>query len=242
MAVTALCPGPTRTGFVDALGAEVGHTAIYRTLAEPGPVIEAGLKGFEKGRAVVVPGLRNKLIALNGRFMPRELLARISARLLGPAGKASRSPIEVRNELLIPASPEHVWNLLTNVADWPSWYRACRWVSVESTGAGGRATSFRWKAHPVELRSTVVAFERPNRFAINADTRGLHADRTFTVRPTLDSRSTVVISHETQTGPLAWLGRAYLAPRLRAANQAMFEDLARAAGSGAANHATPAAA
>jgi short-subunit dehydrogenase len=28
--VTALCPGPTRTGFVDALGADVGHTAISR--------------------------------------------------------------------------------------------------------------------------------------------------------------------------------------------------------------------
>ena len=27
--VTALCPGPTRTGFVDALGADVAHTAIY---------------------------------------------------------------------------------------------------------------------------------------------------------------------------------------------------------------------
>src|SRR4029453_2409932 len=38
VAVTALCPGPTRTGFVDALGADVGHTAIYRRLAEPEPV------------------------------------------------------------------------------------------------------------------------------------------------------------------------------------------------------------
>jgi hypothetical protein len=30
-------------------------------------------------------------------------------------------------------------------------------------------------------------------------------------------------------GWLAWLGRAILAPRLRAANQTMFDDLARAA-------------
>ena len=35
VAVTALCPGSTRTGFVDALGADVGHTAIYSRLAEP---------------------------------------------------------------------------------------------------------------------------------------------------------------------------------------------------------------
>src|SRR5262245_2703554 len=53
VAVTALCPGPTRTGFVDALGAEVGHTVVYRKLAAPEPVIEAALRGLEKGRAVV---------------------------------------------------------------------------------------------------------------------------------------------------------------------------------------------
>src|SRR5262245_38185341 len=82
--VTALCPGPTRTGFVDALGADVGHTAIYSRLADPEPVIEAGLRGLDKGRAVVIPGLRNKLLAASGRFTPREWLTLISARLLRP--------------------------------------------------------------------------------------------------------------------------------------------------------------
>jgi hypothetical protein len=38
-----------------------------------------------------------------------------------------------------------------------------------------------------------------------------------------------VISHETQVGVVARLGRWFLARRLRAANQAMFRDLARAA-------------
>ena len=89
VAVTALCPGPTRTGFVDALGAEVGHTVIYRRLADPEPVIEAGLRALDRGRAVVIPGARNKLIAASGRFMPREWLARVSARLLRPIGAPS---------------------------------------------------------------------------------------------------------------------------------------------------------
>jgi short-subunit dehydrogenase len=35
--VTALCPGPTRTGFVDALGSDVSHTAVYGHLAAPEP-------------------------------------------------------------------------------------------------------------------------------------------------------------------------------------------------------------
>ena len=241
VAVTALCPGPTRTGFVEALGADVGHTAIYSRLADPEPVIEAGLRALDKGRAVVIPGLRNRLLAESSRFMPREWFTRITARLLGPVNTASRPPIEVRNEIVIPASAERVWELLTDVEGWPSWYRACRWVRVESTDSAGRPASFRWKAHPVALRSNVVAAERPHSFAIDADAAGLHAERTFTLRPTPDGLSTVVVSHEIQVGPVARLGRMYLAPRLRAANQVMFDDLARAAVHGAATQATHAA-
>jgi uncharacterized protein len=245
VAVTALCPGPTRTGFVDALGANVGHTAIYRRLADPEPVIEAGLRALDKGRAVVIPGVRNKVIAASGRFMPREWLALVSARLLRPVSPVSRPPIEVRNETVIRASAERVWDLLTDVKNWPSWYRACRWVRVESfdsaasTAGAARGVSFRWKAHPIALRSTVVSADRPHSFAFVADGLGLHAERAFTVRPTPDGLSTVVISHETQIGWLPRLGRLFLAPRLRAANQAMFDDLARATGHCAATSATP---
>jgi short-subunit dehydrogenase/uncharacterized protein YndB with AHSA1/START domain len=244
VAVTALCPGPTRTGFVEALGADVGHTAIYSRLGEPEPVIDAGLRALDNGRAVVIPGLRNRLMAEGGRFMPREWLTRFSARLLRPARIAARPPIVVRNEIVIRASAERVWDLLADVEGWPKWYRACRWVKVEPTGSAAtpgdaaRPVTFRWKAHPVVLRSTVVAADRPHTFAIVADAPGLHAERAFTFRSTPDGLGTVVVSDETQVGPVPWLGRMYLAPRLRAANQAMFEDLGNAAGHGAE---TPAA-
>lgn len=241
VAVTALCPGPTRTGFVDALGADVGHTAIYRWLAEPKPVIEAGLRALDKGRAVVITGVRNKLIAESGRFMPREWLTRVSARLLRPAGTASRPPIEVRNEIVVHAAAERVWDLLTDVERWPSWYRACRWVRRAESTNGARSVAFRWKAHPVALSSAVVAADRPRSFAIVADATGLHAQRTFTLHNAPDGASTVVVSHETQVGLLPRLGRIFLAPRLYAANQAMLADLARAAGHGAATKSIPAA-
>ena len=149
-----------------------------------------------------------------------------------------RPPIEVRNEIVIRASAERVWDLLTDVERWPSWYRACRWVRVESRGSASQPVRFRWKAHPLELRSTVVTSVRPHTFAIDADTPGIHAERTFTMCPTPDGLSTVVVSQETQVGLLAWLGRLYLAPRLRAANQTMFDDLARAAAHVAATPAT----
>jgi short-subunit dehydrogenase/uncharacterized protein YndB with AHSA1/START domain len=228
VSVTALCPGPTRTGFVGALGAEVGHTAIYRRLAEPEPVIDAGMRAFDKGRAVIVPGIRNKLLAAVGRFMPREWLARVAARLLQPAGVALRPAIEVRNETVIHAAAARVWDLLADVEHWPSWHRASRWVRVESPG------SFRWSAHPVVLRLKVIAADRPHSFAFVADGPAVHAERTFTIRPTADGLSTVVVDYETQVGLLPRLGRAILGPRLRAVNQAMVDDLARAAGHDAA--------
>jgi short-subunit dehydrogenase len=245
VAVTALCPGPTRTGFVDALGADVGHTAIYRRLADPEPVIEAGLRALDRGRAVVIPGVRNRLLAESGRFMPREWLTRVTGQWLRPLSKA-RAPIEVRNEILIPASSERVWDLLTDVEGWPSWYRACQWVRLESNENAAstenkQLVSFRWKAHPVELRSVVVASERPHSFAITADVPGLHAERKFTLSAAPNGSGTVVVSDEIQVGLVPWLGRSYLQPRLRAANDAMFNDL-RAASVGATTKVTSAAA
>jgi Polyketide cyclase / dehydrase and lipid transport len=119
-----------------------------------------------------------------------------------------------------------VWDLLADVEGWPSWYRACRWVRVESAGR------FRWKAHPIALRSTVVASDRPDSFTFIADARGLHAEHAFTLRPAPDGPGTMVLSHETQTGPLPWLGRAVLGPLLHATTQAWLADLARAVTAG----------
>jgi short-subunit dehydrogenase len=83
--VTALCPGATRTGFVDALGEDVSHTAVYRRLAAPEPVVAAGLKALDKGRAVVVPGWRNRFTSTFARLGPSSISARVAGRMLQPA-------------------------------------------------------------------------------------------------------------------------------------------------------------
>jgi short-subunit dehydrogenase len=95
--VTALCPGPTHTGFVDALGSDVSHTAIYRHLAAPEPVVVAGLRALDRGRPVVVPGLRNRVMANAGRFAPGWVTALLARRLLRPVGAAvaNSEPVNV---------------------------------------------------------------------------------------------------------------------------------------------------
>jgi short-subunit dehydrogenase len=89
--VTALCPGPTRTGFVDALDADVSQTAIYRRLAAPEPVVDAGLRALDRGRPVVVPGARNSLMATASRLSPGWVGALISGRMLRPAGERAHA-------------------------------------------------------------------------------------------------------------------------------------------------------
>jgi short-subunit dehydrogenase len=80
--VTALCPGPTRTGFVDSLAADV---AIYKNLGAPEPVVAAGLRALDRGRPVVVPGLRNRLLANISGMTPGWMATFFSGRMLRPA-------------------------------------------------------------------------------------------------------------------------------------------------------------
>jgi short-subunit dehydrogenase len=89
--VTALCPGPTRTGFVDALDADVSQTAIYKRLAAPEPVVDAGLRALDRGRPVVVPGTRNSLMATVSRLSPGWVGALVSGRMLRPAGERAHA-------------------------------------------------------------------------------------------------------------------------------------------------------
>ncbi len=80
--VTALCPGPTRTEFGEVAGFGGGGTGKLDrvTMDSPG-VVAAGLAGLDRNRAVVVPGLLNKIGAASTRFVPRPLVRRIAGAI-----------------------------------------------------------------------------------------------------------------------------------------------------------------
>ncbi len=78
--VTCLCPGPTTTGF--AAVAEVESKLLFRLgTSDAKTVAQAGHRGFRRGRVVVVPGFRNKLLAAAVRFTPRVVVRKITKRL-----------------------------------------------------------------------------------------------------------------------------------------------------------------
>lgn len=83
--VTALCPGPTRTGFSEAAG--ITRVRLFRAggVMEAMEVARVGYAGLEAGKSIVVPGLRNRLIAGSSGLAPRSLTARIARALQEPA-------------------------------------------------------------------------------------------------------------------------------------------------------------
>ena len=78
--VSCLCPGPTRTEFGDVAG--FGGNGLFDKVAmNAAEVVEAGLRGLDSNRAVVVAGWMNKVGAVSTRFAPRSLVRKIAGAI-----------------------------------------------------------------------------------------------------------------------------------------------------------------
>jgi short-subunit dehydrogenase len=79
--VTALCPGPTATGFGSVAGME--QTRLF-TLMKPmssADVAKIGYEAMKRGRRVVVTGVMNRLLVQSIRISPRRMVTTIVRKL-----------------------------------------------------------------------------------------------------------------------------------------------------------------
>ena len=82
--VTALCPGPTESEFKARAGSE--RSRLFEALVmDASTVARAGYDGMMQGKAVVIPGLRNKLIPVAARLVPRPVMTAMSYRAARPS-------------------------------------------------------------------------------------------------------------------------------------------------------------
>lgn len=75
--VTAVCPGPTRTGFARSAGISPKAPAGGAPAMDSPTVARMALDGAMAGKRVVVTGFRNRVAAAIGRFAPRTVSARL---------------------------------------------------------------------------------------------------------------------------------------------------------------------
>lgn len=79
--VTAICPGPTRTGFGKRAGVDKSTLFHDRMTMDAARVARLGYEGMLKNKTVVITGGKNKLIAAGARLAPRRLTANIARSL-----------------------------------------------------------------------------------------------------------------------------------------------------------------
>lgn len=80
VSASALCPGPTESGFQQRAAMQESRL-VQGGMMAVGPVVEAGYRGLMAGQTVIVPGLTNQIGSILPRLVPRTWVARLVMRL-----------------------------------------------------------------------------------------------------------------------------------------------------------------
>jgi len=81
ISVSALCPGPTSTGFEEA--ADMKGSKLFKSgVMDAKTVAEIGFKGLLKNKMTIVPGFKNKVLAISANMTPsRDLLVWVAGKM-----------------------------------------------------------------------------------------------------------------------------------------------------------------
>lgn len=137
--------------------------------------------------------------------------------------------VHTRNEALLHARVDAIWEVLVAAPAWPDYYRHSSHVVMPDAALRlGPGMRFRWRALGLPVDCTVVDFDPPTRISWFAFGFGVRAFHTWSL--VAIGSDTCVRTDETQKGWGAWLGRPFIVPRLTAAHAEWLTGLERAAG------------
>lgn len=83
--VTALCPGPTASGFQDKADMHASGLVKGKKLPTSEQVAAKGYRALQRGQRVYIPGCMNWLLAQSVRFSPRNVVTALVQHLSKPA-------------------------------------------------------------------------------------------------------------------------------------------------------------
>lgn len=79
VSVTALCPGPTKTGFHKR--AKVEHVQTFKKMMDAKTVAKIGYEAMKKGKTVAIPGVQNKTFSLLTKITPRKITTHFARKI-----------------------------------------------------------------------------------------------------------------------------------------------------------------
>lgn len=83
--VTALCPGPTASGFQDKADMHASALVKGKKLPTSAEVAAAGYRAMQRGQRVFVPGFMNWVMAQSVRFTPRNIVTAMVKQMSRPS-------------------------------------------------------------------------------------------------------------------------------------------------------------
>ena len=150
---------------------------------------------------------------------------------LGRSQKIQESaPVKASSAAVINAPTHKVWNILTNVANWPRWQPDVSSVSIARAPRTG--VPFTWISDDTTIHSRMVLFSPFTSVAWIGHASLARAVHVFTLTA-LDSNRTRVESKESMDGPM--LSRFYSSAELRASEDKLLKNLKAASESSPAS-------
>ena len=89
------------------------------------------------------------------------------------------APVITRDEILISAPIQTIWDIQTDVAEWPSWQPDVD--GAEADGPLAVGSVFRWQTAGLDIASTVEEIEPPRRIVWGGPAQGIVAVHVWTL-------------------------------------------------------------
>ena len=74
--ISCLCPGPVKTSFQGKAGIKKSEAA-KKYLMDAEEVAKVCYKDFNKGKLIIIPGMKNKLLVIGNKLLPRNISRKI---------------------------------------------------------------------------------------------------------------------------------------------------------------------
>jgi hypothetical protein len=141
------------------------------------------------------------------------------------AGFDTAAPIIVRVECEVAATPDKVWELVSEVPRWPLWFRRVRYASLHGPLTPG--TALHWQVDGLRISSVLLEVKVERVLGWTLRMMGGNGGMRWTLEP-LASGGTLVRVEESWAGAMVWLLRGTLRRTLESSRREWLVALQRA--------------
>jgi len=137
----------------------------------------------------------------------------------------TNAPVKTVQEIIINASPEKVWSILSDFQNWETWNSSVKNVSLKGLLQSG--TAFSWKSAGMQINSIIHIAEAPSLLGWTGKALGTFAIHNWRIQPS--GTQTKVIMGEGMEGFLARLVKKSLQKTLDKGSGQWLNELKAAA-------------